>query len=268
MAISGKSDIEERLYEYYNSQCQNIINDLERERSKELNMYSSAYHEIKEYIIVGIIVAVVFAIIGKKIFWTLIGFVIGVLATIVLFILIEKLKSNQREKIDCKYEDMISIKLDEYSKMYNDAVYKYHRAVENAANTISKQSSNLSRMTAYFANEVMRGINNSSDASSNYKQIIEGSFDYQVFDKYIDYIVYGDNKTRRYDFEKNRYHFLKSEPEFEAMAKVLGQLIVKEVKKHYPVSVALSFSVSHNDAHVMLIYSLANVNFVPATKII
>ena len=144
---------------------------------------------------------------------------------------------------------------------YDAEVKQYTQKVLGNRDTIKP-------MVDHVTNMFQRMVSH-ADAGAH-KRFIEADFIYTVSKTGISYSYQSSyiNPQDDYNFNRERYRDLKSDPECEGLAQALAKLTIQKMKSLYPANSITSISVDHNDACVTMHFKGANKNFIPARDII
>ena len=219
---------------------------------------------------IGVVLGIVFAIIGGGFF----GFIVGIVGGLVIWRIANAyVKSfnqnieNQKLRLRNNADSEIRAAYAEADRKTQSEIIAYDSDVKKYSQILLKDAGNFTSMVDHQVMMFERMISHADHGS--HMRFVEADLIYTVNTYGITY-TYDSKYTNTKDdfnFAKKRFRDLKSAAECEALAKALAIMTMAKMKKTHPAN-SMNITVAHMDAQVTLHYKGANKNFVPARDIL
>lgn len=214
-------------------------------------------------------VGILGAILGRS----FIGFLVGAAIGAGVYILLNVMVSSQNSQANAKKQRLEQEAEAEIRRAYEEAdrrtvqqINAYDHEVKQYCQRILQKSGTISSMVQHNTDMFQRMVSH-ADAGSNMR-FVECLFTYKVVMTGIMYSYQSryTNPQDDFNFDKQRFRNLNSDPECEGLAQALAKLTIKKMMSLYPPN-SLHITVSHVDAEVTMHFKAANKNFVAARDI-
>ena len=217
--------------------------------------------EPKYFLIIGFALGVFSAFfygLGMVIRGPILGGIVWLI--IYLFIgILNKKSMDKRLKMRQNAEEEIRKIYLECEQKTKDAIEKYEQDVKEYCKK-ALQSKSIDSMTDRTVLVIEKMISHAD--SRPHIKIVEANLNYIVTKDKIEYLYNSEhtNVHEDFNFEIERFRNLQSDAECEGLAQALLRLSIPRIKAKYGKGARLSL-VSHNDANVIVHFSMPNINY-------